>query len=80
MKREVIIRYTLEEGESETIREYMRKNRISMRDLAKTLGCSAAYVCDMVNGKRRISDPFHKWIAKNVYKDEPFYNLKFLLE
>lgn len=64
MKRDVIIRYTLEEGESERIREYMRKNRISMRDLAKTLGCSAAYVCDMLNGKRHISDTFGDWILE----------------
>lgn len=78
MKREVIIRYTLEEGESERIRGYMRKNRISMRDLAKTLGCSAAYVCDMLNGKKHISDPLHAWIIKNAYKDQPFYNLKIL--
>lgn len=66
MKRQVIIRYTLEKEDTRQIKAYMRQNHISIRQLAKFLGYSPTFVCDMLNGKRYLSDKFHVWINNNV--------------
>lgn len=66
MKRQVIIRYILEEEDTRQIKTYMRQNHISIGQLAKFLGYSPTFVCDMLNGKRYLSDKFHIWINFNV--------------
>ena len=65
MKRQVIIRYTLEKEDAKEIKAYMKKNKISIRSLAKILGYSPTFVCDMLNGKAYLSDKFHVWINAN---------------
>ena len=66
MKRQVIIRYTLEKEDKQKIKAYMKKNHISIRALAKFLGYSPTYLCDMLNGKAYLSDKFHIWININI--------------
>lgn len=68
MTRQIIIRYTLEKYDKKEIKAYMKRNHISIRALAKLLGYSPTYVCDMLNGKAYLSDKFHVWINKNVDK------------
>lgn len=68
MKRQVIIRYTLEKEDTKEIKAYMKRNHISIRSLAKFLGYSPTFVCDMLNGKAYISDKFHVWININLVK------------
>lgn len=66
MKRQVIIRYTLEKEDTRRIKAYMKRHKISIRFLAKCLGYSPTFVCDMLNGKAYLSDKFHVWININV--------------
>lgn len=68
MKRQVIIRYTLESEDKKEIINYMRRYKISIRKLAKFLEYSPSYVCDMLNGKAYLTDKFHVWITWNLVK------------
>lgn len=68
MRRQVIIRYILEKEDTKEIKAYMKKNHLSIRTLAKFLGYSPTFVCDMLNGKAYLSDKFHVWINVNVSK------------
>lgn len=68
MKRQVIIRYTLEKEDKKEIVAFMKRKHISIRSLAKILGYSLTYVCDMLNGKVYLSDTFHLWININLVK------------
>lgn len=67
MKRQVIISYTLEKEDIKEIRDYMKRNHISIRALAKFLGYSPTYLCDMLHGKAYLSDKFHVWININIH-------------
>ena len=66
MIRKVIIRYVLEKEDREEIKSYMKKHKIYIRALAKFLGYSPTFVCDMLNGKAYLSDKFHVWINVNI--------------
>lgn len=66
MRRQVIIRYTLEKEDTKEIKAYMKRYHISIRALAKFLGYSPTFVCDMINGKTYLSDKLHVWINYNL--------------
>lgn len=66
MIRKVIIRYTLEASDFKRIKTFLKSQKISIRSLARTLGYSATFLCDMLNGKAYLSDKFHVWINANI--------------
>ena len=52
MKVKTKTSYFLTEAESKQLRDKIQKANISLREAAKRIGKSAAYLCDILNGKR----------------------------
>ena len=62
MIRQVIIRYTLEPHDRGKIRLYMKEHNLSIRGLAKILGYSPTFICDVLKGRNYLPENFHAWL------------------
>lgn len=61
-KRQMVVR--AEMTLQKEVAEFLDWNRGSMRDMAKEMGISAQYLCDIRHGRRKVSDAVVEKLAK----------------